>query len=183
MTQYLRIADRAEQLEVAPVTEDDELACGKCDAVAVSVPPLPHGKANQLETGELTLDEMDLCVGQLAHRFSLFVTENLDFDVHGIPRRKWPDHARPGLVSLRCYAFASSRSVVGDPIRFHSQCWSVFSPTSTGSADAKSCCSSRYRARCQSSSVASTRTRRADNFARAGLNAIGSAAIADTSES
>src|SRR6266498_1510374 len=105
MTQYLRIADRAEQLEVASVTEDDELACGECDAVAVAVPPLPHGKANQLEAGELTVDEMDLCVGQLAHRFSLFVAENLDFDVHGILGGSGPTAL--GRAWFRCVAMRS----------------------------------------------------------------------------
>ena len=42
---------------------------GKRDAAAVAVPPLPDGEADQLETGELAADEVDLCVGQLARRF------------------------------------------------------------------------------------------------------------------
>ena len=71
---------------------------GKRDPAAVAVPPLPDGEANQLETGELAGDEVDLCVGQLARRFSVLVAKNLDFDVHGIPPEKWPDRARSGLV-------------------------------------------------------------------------------------
>ena len=47
-----------------------------------------------------------------------------------------PRSAGPGH-SLRCYAFASARSVAGEPIRFHSQCCSVFTPTSTGSVGAQ----------------------------------------------
>ena len=70
MVQYVRIADGAQQLEVAFVAVDDERAPGKRDPAAVAVPPLPDGEANQLETGELAGDEMDLCVGQFARRFS-----------------------------------------------------------------------------------------------------------------
>ena len=52
--------------------------------------------------------------------------------------KKWPG-LEAGPVVHSCYAFASARSAAGEPMRLHSQCCRVFSPTSTGSAGAKRC--------------------------------------------
>ena len=113
----------------------------------------------------------------------LFVAENLDFDVHDVPPRKWPDRGGPGLVFV-----AAMRSRVRDPS-------SVNRSGSTASAAACSVrrardrrarrdgARSRYRARCQASSVPSTRTSRAEASARVASSEIGFAAMPDTSES
>ena len=112
-----------------------------------------------------------------------FVAENLDCDVHDVPPRKWPDRGGPGLVFTAAMPLRVRDPSCGEPIRFHSQCCSVFSPTSTGSAGAKRC--RRFAvSRALPGQLGAVHEDEPRRCLRArGSSAIGSAAMPDTSES
>src|SRR5438045_1558582 len=86
----VRITVGAEQREVAFVTVYDELPRREGHVSAGSVASLPHGKAHELETGEVAADKVNLCIRELAHWRRSFVDKNLDFNVHDNPRGSGP---------------------------------------------------------------------------------------------
>src|SRR5688572_23705275 len=84
------IGDGPEQCKVPPIAVHDELACREGHASAGTLATAPNCKTNQLESLELAADEVDLCVRELVSGLPVFVAENLDFDIHGIPPRSGP---------------------------------------------------------------------------------------------
>src|SRR5690606_28677164 len=153
----VRVVNGADEREVPPLAMDGERPRGERDDAPAPVAPLPDGKANELEAIELAASEVDLGVGELAGGRGSIGAQDLDRGFHGVPPLMLGSRTWRGY----CGARASGCSGCGARRRIHSQCCSVFAPTRTGSAGAKRCCASRQRARCQVSSVASTRTSRA----------------------
>ena len=109
----------------------------------VAVAPFPDGEAHQLQTGELPADEVNLGVGQLPAG----VGRSLRRILTSMFMASLREVARPRSDRAWCYCVAMRSRVrdrsAGEPIRFHSQCCRVFSPTSTGSAGVKRWRSSR----------------------------------------
>ncbi len=108
----------AKQREVASIAVHDELARREGDASAGALAPSPDCKANQLESLELATDEVDLCVRELVSGLPVFVAENLDFDIHGIPPRSGPTAFGRAwsFVALLCVCECEIRRRRTDPV-------------------------------------------------------------------
>ncbi len=111
------IGDGPKECKVPAIAVHDELACREGDASAGTLATAPNCKANQLESLELAADEVDLCVRELVSGPTVFVAENLDCDIYGIPPRSGPPPVGPAgsFRALLCICECEVRRRRTDP--------------------------------------------------------------------
>src|SRR6187401_688610 len=73
-----RVGDRTKQREASPLAVDRVLPRRKRHTASVPVAPFPYREADQLETLERPVFEMNFGFGQLARRIALVVWRDLD---------------------------------------------------------------------------------------------------------
>ncbi len=95
----LRVGDRAEEREAAPLAVDGVLARRERDIAARAAAALPDREANHLQPLERPLGEVQLGVRQLARRVSLVVRRNLDHHARPPCRRPTASRVMPAGIA------------------------------------------------------------------------------------